>query len=95
MACFLTEEDRIFYGSFQLVNDKTKILGYQDMSSLLLFEALKEILKYAKAQADAEVVGYKHKVYLIEQKINKLKKCKSICNYKQRLLLSHSCVNPS
>lgn len=91
---FFTEEDKILYGSFMVAYDRTKILGYDNMSHLLLFESLKEILKYAQAQADAGVEGYDQKVYLIKQKIKQLKKCAKICNYKQRLLLSQSCVNP-
>lgn len=77
-----------------VAHDRTKILGYESMSHLLLFESLQEILKYAQAQANAGVSGYDQKVYLIKKKINKLKKCSKICNYKQRLLLSQSCVNP-
>jgi D-alanyl-D-alanine dipeptidase len=92
---FFTEEDKIFYGSFMAALDRTKILGYEDLSHLLLFESLAKILKYAEAQANAGVEGYDQKVYLIKQKINKLKKCDKICNYKERLLLSYSCVNPT
>lgn len=92
---FFGENEKIFYGSLMIAKDRRAVLGEDDMKHLLLFNTLNESLKYATAQYNAGTLGYEYKMHKIKEKINQLRKCKKICNYKQRLLLSVSCVNPS
>lgn len=90
---FLTEGDKVQYGSFMVAFDRTKVLGFECMPHLLLLESLYSIYEYALAQAEEGTTGYAAKATEIKSKIDKLKRCSKICNYKQRLLLSLSCVN--
>jgi hypothetical protein len=78
-----------------IAKDRRAVLGEDDLKHLALFRVLSESFNYAKAQYDAGTVGYEAKMHDIKNKINKLRKCKKICKYTQRLLLSYSCVNPS
>jgi hypothetical protein len=90
---FITEGDKVQYGSFMVAFDRTKVLGFECKPELLLLEALYDIQKYANMQHAENVTGYEAKALAIQKKIDQLKKCNSICNYKERLLLSVSCVN--
>lgn len=92
---FFGENEKIFYGSLMIAKDRRAVLGEDDLKHLALFRVLSESFNYAKAQYDAGIVGYEAKMHDIKNKINKLRKCKKICKYTQRLLLSYSCVNPS
>jgi len=92
---FFGNNEKIFYGSLMIAKDRRAVLGEDDLKHLALFKTLTESFNYANAQFVAGTVGYERKMHDIKNKINKLKKCKKICNYTQRLLLSYSCVNPS
>lgn len=90
-------EEKVFYGSLSIAIDKRKILGTSDLSAIIAYNTLWKSYQFALAQFNADTNNSKkfyEKSEAIRLKMLTLQKCNDLCNYKQRLLFSETCVNP-
>jgi len=66
--------------------NQSYILGDQDITPISLMGVLLQYIDYTKEQIEAGNEEYKEKLKYLEDLLEQLKKCNSICNYKKKVV---------
>lgn len=66
--------------------NQSYILGDQDITPISLMSVLLQYIDYTKEQIEAGNEEYKEKLKYLEDLLEQLKKCNSICNYKKKVV---------